>query len=95
MIYAKRRNLTATAYRSALCVGYRLSWCANSVVSFGGRHMGVTNRSGVQSVWDFVNMGFAFAVHAVMAALGWFVMSHSVEDSALNISVQGLGIVLG
>ncbi|MBL9058504.1 MAG: hypothetical protein JNK88_00570, partial [Mangrovicoccus sp.] len=39
--------------------------------------------------------GFVLAVHAVMAGLGWFVMASSLQDAALNISVQGLGIVLG
>jgi hypothetical protein len=52
-------------------------------------------RGGFDSVWDIVNIGFTFTVHAVMAALGWFIVARSLEDSALNISVQGLGIVLG
>jgi hypothetical protein len=47
------------------------------------------------SFWDIVNMGFVFTVHAVMAALGWFIMSSSLQESALNISVQGLGIIMG
>jgi hypothetical protein len=67
----------------------------NIAMSLTRRNALLSLRPRPRSIWDAVILGFVLIVHAVMAALGWFVMSNSLQDSALNISVQGLGIVMG
>jgi hypothetical protein len=46
--------------------------------------------------YDGINAAYAVIVHAVFAFLGWFIFAKGdVEAGALNIAVQGLGIVIG
>jgi hypothetical protein len=47
------------------------------------------------SPWDVVNLCFALTVHAVMAALGWFVFASNYQEAGLNIAIQGFGIIIG
>jgi hypothetical protein len=49
----------------------------------------------MKSGWDFVNLGYALAVHAVFACFGWFIFGDTARTAALNIVIQGLGIILG
>jgi hypothetical protein len=45
--------------------------------------------------YDAINAIYASLVHLVFALLGWFVFAENVQAGALNIAVQGLGIVIG
>ncbi|WP_137177164.1 hypothetical protein [Roseomonas sp. AR75] len=47
------------------------------------------------SRWDAVNIVVTLFVHGTFAALGCFVMAATWQTAAVNLSVQGVGIVLG
>jgi hypothetical protein len=47
------------------------------------------------SRWDGVNIFMTLVVHAAFAALGCFVMAATWQTAAVNLGIQGVGIVLG